>query len=165
MQCLPLVHMFSIFAEPFQASFMFDDQQYCFEIIRYCFRFNLLYDEITWYSKFHECMRIIQCFQILMMISQMVYYHMCFPMDTYPILHLYGMRVSDVVKEGSHSQLLVGIYTMHHFLPLLVQLRILCLYMRGFYVGCKYWILTSLNCQDERTLSHYLNGKRGEINS
>ena len=48
----------------------------------------------------------------------------CFLMDTYPILAcvwcacflLYG--VSNMVKEGSHSHLLVGIYTMHHFLPL-----------------------------------------------
>ena len=55
-------------------------------------------------------------------------YHMCFLMDTYPILacvwctclffFMYG--VFDVVKEGSRSHLLVGIYTMHHFLPLLV---------------------------------------------
>ena len=48
-------------------------------------------------------------------------------MDTYPILHVYGVRVvlfmygvSDMVKEGSRSHLLVGIYTMHHFLPLSV---------------------------------------------
>ena len=49
---------------------------------------------------------------------------MCFPMDTYPILHVYGVRVyflymydiSDVVKEGSCSQLLVEIYMMYHFL-------------------------------------------------
>ena len=50
---------------------------------------------------------------------------MCLLMDTYPILHVYGVRVfffmygiSDVVKEGIHTHLLVGIYTMHHFLPL-----------------------------------------------
>ena len=47
-------------------------------------------------------------------------------MDTYPILHVYGVCVfvffmygiSDVVKEGSRSHLLVRIYTMHLFLPL-----------------------------------------------
>ena len=35
--------------------------------------------------------------------------------------------------------------------------------MRGFYAGCRYWVSTSLNCQDEHTLSHYLNGKKREI--
>ena len=53
---------------------------------------------------------------------------MCLLMDTYPILHVYGVcvfvffmyDVCDVVKEGSRSHLLVGIYMMHHFLPLLV---------------------------------------------
>ena len=43
-----------------------------------------------------------------------------------PYLHVYGARVCfiflfdvfDVVKGESRSHLLVGIYTMHHFLPL-----------------------------------------------
>ena len=47
-------------------------------------------------------------------------------MDTYPIQHVYGVCVfflfmygiSDMVKEGIRSHLLVEIYTMHHFLPL-----------------------------------------------
>ena len=55
-----------------------------------------------------------------------VYYHMCSLMDTYPILAcvwcvcflLYV--ISDVVKEGSCSHLLVEIYMMHHFLSFLV---------------------------------------------
>ena len=87
----------------------------------------------------------------------------CMCMVCVVVFFMYG--VSDVVKEGSRSHLLVGFYTMHHFLPLPIYLRILCLYMRGFYAGCRYRVSTSLNCQDERTLSHYLNGKRGEINS
>ena len=108
MQCLPLVYIFlvtfvAIIAELFQAKFMFDGQQHYFEIIRYFFSYSLLYDEIIWHSIFHVCMMITQCFQILMiiqcfqmllmMISQMVYYYMCFLMDTYLILHVYGVRV------------------------------------------------------------------------
>ena len=34
------------------------------------------------------------------------------------VLVFFMYDVSDVVKEGSRSHLLVGIYTMHHFLPL-----------------------------------------------
>ena len=74
MQCLPLVRIFVIIVEPFQANFMFDNYQHCLEIIKYCFRFSLLYDEIIWYSIFHVCMMNIQRFQLLMMISQMDYY-------------------------------------------------------------------------------------------
>ena len=51
-------------------------------------------------------------------------YYMCFLKDTYPILHVYGVHVylfmydvSNVVKEGSRSHLLVGSYMIHHFLP------------------------------------------------
>ena len=32
-----------------------------------------------------------------------------------------------------------------------------------FYAGYRYRVSTSLNFQDERTLSHYFNGKRREI--
>ena len=60
-----LVCIFAIIAKLFQASFMFNDQQYCFEFIRYCFRFSLLYDEITWYSIFHVCMMIITVFSFI----------------------------------------------------------------------------------------------------
>ena len=40
----------------------------------------------------------------------------CMCMVCVYVFFMYG--VSDVVKEGSHNHLLVGIYTMHHFLPL-----------------------------------------------
>ena len=99
---------------------------------------------------------------------------MYFFMDTYPILHVYNLcmyvifmyDIFDVVKEGSRSHLQVGIYTMHHFLPLSIYLSIhmFCTCV-NFYVDCRYWVSTSLKCQDERTLLHYLNGKRGKINS
>ena len=50
------------------------------------------------------------------------------------VFFMYG--VSDVVKEGSRSHLLVGIYMMHHFLPLHVYLSI--------YVFVHAWILCRL---------------------
>ena len=87
-----------------------------------CFRFG-------WYMMnyldfiFHVYMMIISLFLVIDVVS-MDYYHTYFIMDTYPILAcvwcacflLYG--VSNMVKEGSHSHLLVRIYMMHHFLPL-----------------------------------------------
>ena len=39
----------------------------------------------------------------------------CMCMVCMVVFFMYG--ISDVVKEGSHSHLLVGIYMMHHFLP------------------------------------------------
>ena len=73
---------------------------------------------------------------------------MYFLMDTYPILScvwcacllLYG--VSNVVKEGSRSHLLAEIYTMHHFQPLLIYLRIYCActcvdFMQVAGTGCR----------------------------
>ena len=74
---------------------------------------------------FMNVCRLLQCFQILMMISQMVYYHVfsygylphtCMCIVRMFVFFMYG--VSDVVKEGSRSHLLVRIYMMHHFLPL-----------------------------------------------
>ena len=62
-----------------------------------------------------------------------------FSMDAYPILHVYVFfvcDVSDVVKEGSHSHSLVGIYMMYHFLPFSIQFKI--------YVFVHAWILCSL---------------------
>ena len=68
-----------------------------------------------------------------------------------PYLHVYGAcvcftflyTVTNVFEGWSHNHLLVEVYMMYHSLPLLAYFRLIF--------------------QDERVLSQYLNGKRGEI--
>ena len=127
-----------------------------------------MYDEITWYSMLHVCMMIITVFLVIDD-DQLDGLSYTFSYGYLPhtacvwcvcVYVLFMYDISDVVKEGSCSHFLVGIYTMYHFLPLPIQFvhaQILC--------RLQVSVLTFLNCQDERTLSRYLNGKRGEINS
>ena len=61
----------------------------------------------------------------IIIISEHLMLDSWFIMVLTPYLHVYGVRVCfiflsdvfDVVKGGSRSHLLVGIYTMHHSLP------------------------------------------------
>ncbi len=65
--------------------------------------------------------------------------------------------VLDVLKGGSHSHLLVGIYM---YICIYVYMH---MYMLVFYAGFRYQTSTSLTCQDEHALLQYSNGENGKI--
>ena len=95
-----------------------------FQIIRYCFIFSWFY-ETTWYHLFHVFIIIpwwwlIRWIIIHFFLWILTPYCMCMV-----CVYIFFMNdIFDVVKEGSRSHLLVGIYTMHHFLPLPIVLYI-----------------------------------------
>ena len=144
-----------------------------FQIIRYCFIFSLFYDETTWQYLLHVCvMMIIIVFSVidddqLDGLSYVFSYGYLSHTTCVWCVCIFSLCMTFLMwlRKGVVVTCQLGSTQCTTSCHCLFSLEYMCLYMRGFYADCRYWVSTSLNCQDERTLLQYLNGKRGEINS